>query len=50
MDVITINIIFSAVQCNKDFVKCTRCLLVIEYADDFTWQDEFQLRKYRNQN
>jgi hypothetical protein len=50
MNVITTNITFTALQCNEGFVKCTLCLWIIEYADDFTWQAQFELRKYRKQS
>ena len=36
MNVIKTTIKFNAVQCNEGFVKCTLCLWVIEYTDEFT--------------
>jgi len=41
VNVITTNMIFSALQCNGGFVKCTRCFWVIEYTDDFIGRPDF---------
>jgi hypothetical protein len=50
MNVITTNIIFTARQRNEGFVNCTLGLWAIECTDDFTWQAEFELRKYGKQS